>query len=136
MQTTIVSHTRCMVRICFTVLALAFGLASPATAQPLSKSMAECAGLYAFGRDYVQSDDVVYLLEFGQAKWMNAAIIQAQSEGVLTPAAYVDAAMAAKYDEWQDRGVLAVFSEDFGDWLDYCRAFGAAQGIDLKPASR
>ncbi|MCK0094285.1 hypothetical protein MWU60_01775 [Yoonia sp. F2084L] len=125
-----------MVRLCLAGLAFTLGLVSPAMAQPFSKSMAECAGIYAFGRDYVQSDDVVYLLEFGQAKWMNAAIIQAQGEGVSNPAAHVDAAMKAKYDEWQGRGVLVVLSEDFGDWRDYCRAFGAAQGIELNPTSR
>jgi hypothetical protein len=112
---------------------LSLTIAGPAAAQPFSKSMAECAGLYAFGRDYVENEETVALLEFGQAKWMNAAIVQAQDEGVANPSDYVDVAMTAKYDEWAAKGVMTVFSEDFGDWFDYCRAFGRAQGIDLNP---
>lgn len=84
-------------------------------------------------RDYVTQDETAHLLEFGQAKWMNAAIVQAQSEGVADPAPYVDAAVTAKYEEWQVRRALVVFSEKFGDWMDYCRAFAGAQGIDLNP---
>ena len=109
-------------------------LASPLAAQPFSKSMAECAGLYAFGRDFIEREETVYLLEFGQAKWMNAAIVQAQSEGVSDPTDYVQASMTAKYNEWSDRGISAVFTEDFGDWMDYCRSFARAQDIDLNPA--
>lgn len=112
---------------------IALFLASPANAQPFSKSMAECGGLYAFARAHVESPDAVALLEFGQAKWINAAIVQSQSEGVSDPATYVEATMTAKYQEWTDKGALAVFSEEFGDWMDYCRAFGRAQGIALLP---
>ena len=79
-------------------------------------------------------DDLAHLLEFGQAKWMNAASVRAQSEGVADPNDYVETAMTAKYDEWSDRGIRAVFTEEFRDWLDYCRAFGANQGIDLDPS--
>lgn len=106
---------------------------SAAAAQPFSKSMAECAGLYAFGRDFIEQEDTIFLLEYGQAKWMNAAVVQAQAEGVEAPATYVEAAMTAKYEEWQEKGVLAVFAEEFGDWLDYCRAFAQSQNIDLLP---
>ena len=95
--------------------------------------MAECAAIYAFGRDYVERADTVFLLEYGQAKWLNAAIVQAQNEGVSDPAAYVAAAETAKYEEWKARGVMSVFSEHFGDWLDYCRSFARHRGIDLDP---
>ncbi|PJI92094.1 hypothetical protein BC777_0938 [Yoonia maricola] len=122
-----------MKRICPAAIVLFVGAASAVTAQPFSKSMAECAGLYAFGRDHVEREDAVHALEFGQAKWMNAAVVQAQEEGVPDPNTYVDAAMTAKYDEWSARGAMAVFAPDFGDWMDYCRAFGADQGIDLVP---
>lgn len=114
-------------------LILALVLASPANAQPFSKSMAECGGLYGFGRDFVARPDAAALLEDGQAKWINAAIVQAQSEGVSDPVAYVEAAMTAKYQEWSDKGGTVVFTQEFGDWMDYCRAFGRAQGIDLLP---
>ena len=109
-------------------------VAGPVAAQPFSKSMAECAGLYAFGRDHIGTDEVAHLLEFGQAKWMNAAILRAQTEGMAEPASYVDAAMMAKYEEWKAKGVLSVFTEEFGDWMDYCRSFANAQDIDLNPA--
>jgi hypothetical protein len=121
-----------MTRLFKTAVCLSL-FAGSVSAQPFSKSMAECAGLNAFGRDFVERDETAHLLEFGQAKWMNAAILQAQGEGVTDPNAYVDAAMTAKYEEWNARGVMVVFTEEFGDWLDYCRAFGAAQGIDLDP---
>ncbi|EBA11311.1 hypothetical protein [Roseobacter sp. CCS2] len=118
----------------FIITVLALGIAGPVVAQPFSKSMAECAGLYAFGHDNVQSDDALHLLEYGQAKWMNAAIVQAQGEGVSDPRDYVEAAMTAKYEEWNARGVTAVFTEEFSDWMDYCRSFARAQDIDLNPA--
>lgn len=123
-----------MARIILPLAVIAAILAEPARAQPFSKSMAECAGLYAFGRDYVEGEDAVFLFEFGQAKRINAAVVQAQDEGVSNPASYVDAAMTSKYDEWRAQGALVVFTEEFGDRMDYCRAFGAAQGIDLDPA--
>ncbi|MEL7179014.1 MAG: hypothetical protein AAFN63_04205 [Pseudomonadota bacterium] len=109
-------------------------LSAPLAAQPFSKSMAECAGLYAFGRDFIEREDTIHLLEYGQAKWMNAAIVQAQSEGVADPSPYVEAAMTAKYEEWNARGITVVFTEEFGDWMDYCRSFARAQDIDLNPA--
>ncbi len=117
----------------YVVVICAALVAGPVAAQPFSKSMAECAGLYAFGRDHIENDQTAYLLEFGQAKWMNAAIVQAQSEGIADPAPYVDAAMTAKYAAWQARGVMAVFSQEFGDWMDYCRSFARAQDVDLDP---
>ncbi len=123
-----------MRRLLIAVIATLIMLSAPLAAQPFSKSMAECAGLYAFGRDFIERDETVLLLEYGQAKWMNAAIVQAQSEGVSDPADYVQAAMTAKYDEWNDRGITVVFTEEFGDWMDYCRSFARAQEIDLNPA--
>ena len=117
----------------FSTLVLAV-FSSGAAAQPFSKSMAECAGLYAFGRDYVDRAETVQLLEYGQAKWVNAAIVQAQEEGVANPTSYVDAAMEAKYAEWQGKGVMAVFSEELGDWMDYCRSFADHRGIVLDPS--
>lgn len=117
-----------------TTIAVWFGLAGTLAAQPFSKSMAECAGLYAFGRDFIEREETVLLLEFGQAKWMNAAIVQAQSEGVTDPADYVQTAMTAKYEEWSDRGITVVFTEEFGDWMDYCRSFARAQEINLDPS--
>lgn len=120
-----------MKQILFVALLLS---ASPVAAQPFSKSMAECAGLYAFGRDFIDTDETAHLLEFGQAKWMNAAILRAQTEGVAEPARYVEAAMTAKYEEWTSKGVMAVFTEEFGDWMDYCRSFARDRDIDLTPA--
>lgn len=113
---------------------LALFAASPVMAQPYSQSMAECAGIYAFGRTWVKQDDASYLLEYGQAKWLNAAIVQAQAEGIADPANYAHNIMDAKEAEWNGRGLSIAFSEDFYDWWDYCRAFGRAQGIALKPA--
>ena len=101
-------------------------LSAPLAAQPFRKSMAECEGLYAFGRDFIEREDNVHFLEYGQAKWMNAAILQAQSEGIANPSSYVDAAMTAKYEEWNARGITVVFTEEFGDWMDYCRLLARA----------
>lgn len=115
-------------------LILALVLASPAAAQPFSKSMAECAGLYAFGGDFIEHHETAHLLAFGQEKWTNAAVVQAQTEGVADAVPYVDAAMADKYAQWQARGVMAVFTEEFSDRLDYCRSFARVRVIDLNPA--
>jgi len=116
------------------VLAFVLLAATPATAQPYSKSMAECAGLFAFGYDNVSDARAAQLYEHGRNKWIIAAVTQAEAEGIADPAGYVDDAMQAKYDEWVAGGLLIVFSEEFGDWIDYCRSFAGAQGIDLVPA--
>ena len=114
-------------------IALVIGLSGPLAAQPFSKSMAECAGLYQFGGEFMMDPDRAYLFEYGQAKWINAAVVQAQTEGITDPATYVANAQAAKYQEWSDRGAMAVFSEEMRDWFAYCQSFADARGIDLNP---
>ena len=105
--------------------------ATPALAQqPYSQSMAECAGLFAFALDHVNRPDRVSRLEAAVDTWMTAAENQADAEGRENPETYVADAMQAKYADWSGRGQLAVLSQEFRDWADYCRSFGRAQGIE------
>ncbi|MEO1639341.1 MAG: hypothetical protein AAFU41_08865 [Pseudomonadota bacterium] len=109
-------------------------LGGPATAQQaFSKSMAECAGLMAFGADNVSDPDAVRIFTHGHDAYVGAARAQAAGEGRSDVDHYVDQAKLNKQQEWEDGGVMIVFSEEFGDWIDYCRAFAEAQGIELNP---
>lgn len=117
----------------FLVVALTLCAGSAQAQQAYSKSMAECAGLFAFGADNVSDRGAVRIFEHGQARWIAAAAVQAQAEGVADPKGTVRAQMRAKQDEWQSGGLLIVLSDEFEDWIDYCRAFADAQGIDLDP---
>lgn len=130
----IVTKINRMTRQILATLPMVLALAAPAAAQPYSKSMAECAGLFAFGFDNVADERAARIYEHGRNKWIIAAVAQAEVEGVADPVATVDAHMAAKKAEWEAGGMFVVFSEEFGDWIDYCRSFAEAQGIDLNPA--
>lgn len=114
------------------VIALAV-CAVPAGAQPFSQSMAQCAGISQLLSDWVQDPTAAEVANYRAAVWFNAAIVQAEGEGIGDAAAHVHQIKQATYAEWEGRGKAMVFSEDFKDWASYCRSFGDHLGLQLRP---
>lgn len=112
-----------------------FGLCSLAGAasagQPISESMATCAGIFRTMSEWVSDANAVQRLDRLSDQWLDASIEQARREGVHYPAFYAAAIQDEAIAEWQERGRLAVFSEDMEDWGDYCRALAANRGFDF-----
>lgn len=57
---------------------------------------------------------------------------QAISEGRTDPDAYLAAIKAEKITHWDSKGLRFVFSEDFRDWMRYCRKFSSHLGIEFE----
>lgn len=115
--------------------ALVFGLgvsATPAQAsQPISESMADCAGIMrtmaGWVTDPVAGDAMLALSD----RWLEASIEQARAEGAHYPAFYAIAMQDEAISEWEERGRTAVFTEDFDDWGEYCRALSADRDLNI-----
>lgn len=101
--------------------------------QPYSQSMAQCAGLTHLLSEWVNDPERSYMAEYAAGVWANAAVIQAEQEGVSDAATYVRNFSDATYAEWEAKGQITVFSEDFKDWTAYCRKFGDHMGLTLLP---
>ncbi|WP_224823511.1 hypothetical protein [Cognatishimia sp. MH4019] len=60
-----------------------------------------------------------------------AALDEAVTEGQGDPGLYIARTKAEKIDHWDRKGTLFVFSEEFKDWMAYCRKFSAHMGVDF-----
>ncbi len=105
-------------------------LASPAAAQPFSESMAECAALYQNAAQWVRSDEAVEKLMFATRRWAEAAIAQADAEGIADAENAMWAMIDRKTGEWEAKGATVFATDDFRDWTDYCRAFAKDREIE------
>mgnify|MGYP001822455368 CR=1 FL=1 len=65
--------------------------------------------------------------------WADAARGRAEAEGVRNAATYVDGLWGQKCAEVSDKGRLYVFTEDFRDWMNYCRALARETGLPTRP---
>ena len=112
--------------------ALGFSAHSADASQPISQSMAECAGLVLAMSGFMDAGDprADQMLRLAGV-WTEAAIAQAEAEGHRDAVPRIAAFKKAKYDEWTDRGPMSVFSSDFKDWAGYCRALGKSRGLDI-----
>lgn len=116
-----------------TILALcAVPLSGAKASQSLSKSMAECAGLFLAASEWFDASDArADQMLYVAGVWSEAAREQAASEGHRDAVPRVAAHERAKYEEWVGRGRMTVFSDDFKDWGGYCRALGKSRGLDI-----
>ena len=109
-------------------------LSAPAMAgQPISNSMAECSAIYAASSVWVTTPAKVARLEMASGRWAEAALAQAHAEGRGNPAAHVDRVRAEKSAEWIEKGVQVVYSDDFRDWMGYCRSLARNRGLVIDP---
>ncbi|MEL6596970.1 MAG: hypothetical protein AAFQ47_13600 [Pseudomonadota bacterium] len=61
-----------------------------------------------------------------------AAHDQAVNEGQDAPESYLSQLKASKISHWDGKGLTYVFSDEFRDWMTYCRKFAGHLGIDFK----
>ena len=114
---------------------LAAVLSTPAAAsQPISESLVECAALYdmsnrAFPERRETPDGE--RLENARAELLDAALGRAQEEGRSDAQGYVAELLPLKEAGWDAKGVQYVFTQDFRDWMGYCRSVSEHLGVDL-----
>ncbi|MEM7471332.1 MAG: hypothetical protein AAF340_08265 [Pseudomonadota bacterium] len=106
-------------------LALSF-LAVPAQAsQPISTSMAECAGLAFATSDFINTparrDFVVEVANI----WADEA---EKASGVDMTDFINETA-----DRWSEKGAMMVIGQDYKDWTKYCGALARHRKIEMPP---
>lgn len=102
--------------------------------QPYSESLVDCASLYTISNrafpERATSEKGAKLQEMERVLlW--AAIEQAQKEGHADALSHVNDLSARKAAHWDSKGLRFIFSDEFRDWMSYCRKFTAHLGIDL-----
>lgn len=108
-------------------------LATSATAQPYSTSMAQCAALMQNAAQWVESDENAERLMAATRGWHKAAVARAKAEGMQDAEARMTAAMDRQTALWEAEGAAFFYTEEFRDWTSYCKAFAKAQKITLEP---
>ena len=103
-----------------------------ALAAPYSDSMAECAALYQNAAQWVETDTAADKLMCSVRAWTDAAIAQASAEGIADATTVMMTAIDAKTDTWEAISPVLFATEEFRDWMDYCRSFAANQGIEIE----
>lgn len=98
-------------------------------AAPFSDSMAECAAQYQNAAQWVETDAATDKLMYAARAWADAAIAQATAEGIADAQDTMWAAIDAKTAVWEAKGPLLFGTEEFRDWMNYCRSFAADRGI-------
>ncbi|WP_135503345.1 hypothetical protein [Roseovarius aestuariivivens] len=115
-------------------LAVAIGLGSPVNAgQPISESLMDCAALYTMSNRLVPARPLTRKgekLEQAAAVLQAAAERQAIIEGQANPRDYVARLCPQKQAHWDKRGAMIVFSEEFREWMTYCRSL--SRHLDLR----
>lgn len=99
--------------------------------QPYSDSMADCAGIYQNAAQWVTTDEAANRLMLAVSRWADAAIAQAEGEGIRNAEERMWHRIDSKTSEWEARGAGVFFTQDFREWMQYCRSFAKNQGIDV-----
>ena len=107
------------------ILPILLLLAQPATAQPLYKSMAQCAGLMRSMEDLTRRDEIARTLDLAAAIWV------AEAKKTAPSPFQVEAWVEQTRADWTGRGGFVVFSRDFTDWTNYCGALGLHLGLSF-----
>lgn len=101
--------------------------------QPISQSMAQCAGLNSALRDHIHTPDRLDRMDQMIGVWTDAAVSEAQTEGRADATTWVNAHALEMYDTWSSKSALQVLrSQEFKDWRDYCGALARSRGLDAK----
>ncbi|HCQ65142.1 MAG TPA: hypothetical protein DIU07_08270 [Rhodobacteraceae bacterium] len=106
-------------------------VAGPVAAQPFSQSMVQCAGLFEAVQKMVPGHESITKIEAAAAAFSQPAVAQARAEGQDDPQAWVERHRGEMRTEWDAHGGLKVFSQDFVDRTDHCRALADDRGIGM-----
>ncbi|RKF16961.1 hypothetical protein D6850_05390 [Roseovarius spongiae] len=115
-------------------LVVAPGMAS--ASQPISESFVQCAQLYDLSNRYDpsrRSTEKGAMLEQAAAKFMTGAQSEARKEGRSDVSEYLAHMAETKAADWDAKGRSYVFTQDFRDWMSYCRSLARSRGIKLRP---
>jgi hypothetical protein len=112
-------------------LIIAVLIPSGSAAQPYSNSMADCAGIYQNAAQWVTTDSAAGQMMYATTQWADAAIAQAEGEGVDNPEQSMWPRIDQRTTEWEARGSGVYFTQEFRDWMQYCRSFAKNQGINI-----
>ena len=113
------------------VIAFLMLIGSTASAQPFSQSMAECAGLHDTLSQLTNERVTRLRADAVAIGWAEAAVLRADAEGQSKPEDFVARHRSAKAQEWRRKGVFIILSEDFRDWISYCRSFADHMDLDI-----
>ena len=103
-----------------------------ASAQPYSHSMADCAGIYQNAAQWVDTDESANKLMHAVTQWADAAVTQARAEGISSPEERMWQRIDSKTSEWETKGAGVFFTQDFRDWMQYCRSFAQDRGLSIQ----
>ena len=112
---------------------LAAAVATSANArQPISESLVDCGILSSFTALHEpsrrESEKGRFLARISDAFYA-AAEKQAQDEGQLDPAGYVQGTRAQKAQTWKAKGLGYGVTGEFRDWLGYCQSLGTDRNV-------
>jgi hypothetical protein len=100
-------------------------------AQPYSESMLECAALYQNSAQFVTSEQASERLLRAARLWADSAYDQSCAEGnPLDPISVWDR-IDQKSAEWEAKGPALFFTEEYRDWMKYCRSFAHSRRLNL-----
>ena len=121
---------------CLAALAI-FGLNPHSTeaAQAYSESLMDCAVLYDTSNriDPARANHGKGLALSRIAEALEkVAYDQALIERQDNPVAYLARLKSDKISHWDAKGITYIFSDEFKDWMTYCRKFAGHLGIDFK----
>ena len=116
-------------------LAVSVLLTAPAgnAGQPISESMVQCSALYSVAGSWVENAEKAARLYSLSDAWVAASEARAAAEGISLSQDRVNALWTHKCAEWSSKGRLYVFSQDFRDWMSYCKALGREVGLPARP---
>lgn len=103
----------------------------PVTAQPFSESMMDCAAIYQSSAQFVTSEQATQKLLKATRVWAEGAFDQSCAEGNDVEMSSVWDRIDEKTALWEAKGPMVVFTEDYRDWMKYCRSFARSRGIKL-----
>lgn len=114
-----------MVKLRNAIIAAAF-LYAPASqaSQPISESMAECAGIMVAALDIVQTPHRREFIQSVAEFWAGAATAEAGRD--------MDPVVAEKAEIWRAKGQMVGFGQDYRDWTDYCGSLARHKGLKYK----
>lgn len=100
--------------------------------QPISQSLTDCAALHMLNA--ARFERLGSGARAGQLDdWANAMLLRsldlAESEGVDDPLGAMQARFDATTQDWSGRGLRALFSEEYRDWMRYCMKLSDHLGI-------
>ncbi|MDA8747362.1 hypothetical protein N9M66_04035 [Litoreibacter sp.] len=109
------------------VLTTLIAASSAQAGQPISVSMAECAGITLAISHHVHTPHRKERILSISDAWADAADDEAGRD--------MSAVVIEKADMWREKGRMVAFTEEFKDWTDYCGSLARHKGLKLVPES-